>query len=453
MKSSLEVELRAGRTQFGGQEGQVQHSAVKLRAEPLEASQRAPLDLLLCLDTSGSMGGPKLEAVRRSVTLLAEELTSMDRLGVVVFSADARVFRRSEFMTEGGRKQLLAAIGDLPADGCTFMSGGVEVGVTEFAGLAPIPRAVRRLIVFTDGHANHGIPEDDRAGWSAFLEVLASSVAISWMGFGEDHDADFLASLADQSRGNSYVAKDVDAIRDAFAHELGSLLGSSASDIELRVSASVGSLRLLNDERVEASASSLIVGLDDLSGGETRELVFEWSGPTMAVGQTVEVRVDSRWVDMRTSEYVRNSAVVAVSVGERDSALDEAVIEALAVVLAGNAQRVARLLALRGEFKEAARLVIEASVRLKSLAGERALKLSRALFELSRDYANREEFRRNRSKLRAAERAMSKQRVSGSVMDEVFMSLASREVAEHFRRKDRPPTPTPREEPPSGGER
>ena len=104
-------------------------------------------------------------------------------------------------------------------------------------------------------------------------------------------------------------------------------------------------------------------------------------------------------------------------------------------------------------FKEAARLVIEASVRLKSLAGERALKLSRALFELSRDYANREEFRRNRSKLRAAERAMSKQRVSGSVMDEVFMSLASREVAEHFRRKDRPPTPTPREEPPSGGER
>jgi hypothetical protein len=156
---------------------------------------------------------------------------------------------------------------------------------------------------------------------------------------------------------------------------------------------------------------------------------------------------------MRTSEYVRNSAVVAVSVGERDSALDEAVIEALAVVLAGNAQRVARLLALRGEFKEAARLVIEASVRLKSLAGERALKLSRALFELSRDYANREEFRRNRSKLRAAERAMSKQRVSGSVMDEVFMSLASREVAEHFRRKDRPPTPTPREEPPSGGER
>ena len=156
----------------------------------------------------------------------------------------------------------------------------------------------------------------------------------------------------------------------------------------------------------------------------------------MSLGQKLVVRVDARWLELRSAELLHGSQSVVVEVATRDAEADEGVLESVALVLASVAQREARLLAAQGRYREAGDLVLAAARRLAAMPGPRAQTLADALSRLSRDYANHFEFSRNRSKLRAAERAMSKQRSSGSVMDEVFAAQSVRQLVQSFKRKD-----------------
>lgn len=202
-------------------------------------------------------------------------------------------------MDADGKAKLRNAVDALTDLESTNMSGGVAGALSDLReGPAPSAGAVRRVLLFTDGHANHGVPENDRAGWTALLRDCVKDLSVSWFGFGEDHDADFLSWLADQSKGNAYVARDEDAIADAFAQELGGLLGARASGIELELTAPGAVLSLLNDEKSEGRGERLTIRLDDLSCDERRDLVVAMTLPASgAQAQPLTLQLLAHWRD------------------------------------------------------------------------------------------------------------------------------------------------------------
>src|SRR5258706_11351326 len=64
---------------------------VRITAHDLPPAQRPPLDLALVLDTSGSMEGDAIDALRTSARALAAKLRDGDRISVVAFHSHADV--------------------------------------------------------------------------------------------------------------------------------------------------------------------------------------------------------------------------------------------------------------------------------------------------------------------------------------------------------------------------
>lgn len=407
------------------------HALIRLEADGRPDMERPPLDLVSCIDVSGSMSGRKLDEVKRSLLALASELGAQDRLGVTSFESEVTQVLPPTRMDAAGKMRLNEAVLRLQPLGSTFMSGGLLGAISDLkTAPPPAAEAVRRILLFTDGHANVGIPENDRVAWAALLRDKLEGFSVSWFGFGEDHDADFLSFLADLTRGNAYVAKDEDAITDAFAQELGGLLGVRAMDIVLEVFVDHGSATLLNDERSERKGEHLVIRLDDLSCEERKDLVVQLTLPSTE--RSVGVRLVARWRDVLSGEQQETTLDAALVSGPRVAANAE-VLEAVALVFAANAQKRARVFGEQGRWQDAIDTLSEAIAQLKRLDSARAQALAGHLVSFIADYQDRTSYLGNRSKLKSAERAMSKQRGTGSEVDGFFMSNAKRQLQVRFK--------------------
>lgn len=420
------------------------HALLRLEAAGRTDRKRPPLDLVACIDVSGSMAGEKLRAVQQALHALASELSAQDRLGLTSFESRVHQVLPPTAMHAAGKAQLRSAVDALADAGSTFMSGGLKGAISDLrAAPPPLPDAVRRVLLFTDGHANQGLAEDDRTGWSALLSTELSGLSVSWFGFGEDHDAEFLAWLADQSRGNAYVAKDEDAIKDAFAQELGGLLGVRAMGVELSISVAGGQAVLLNEEKSGLGDGVLRVQLDDLSCEERKDLVLSLELPAKkARGDTVDVTVTARWNDAVTQAPQSQALSARLTfASDAEEAPRPEVAEAAAVVFAAHAQRRARDFAEQRRYEDAAAAIREAVLRLEAVGTPRARALAERLAPLASDYGDARSYGTSKSKLMAARRALSKQRSSGSDLDAVFLTPEKRAMQERFRTHESGPQP------------
>ncbi|MSS99469.1 MAG: VWA domain-containing protein, partial [Opitutales bacterium] len=119
-----------------------------------EEAPRAPLDLALVIDRSGSMGGEPLAAALESASRIVRGLRSDDRVAIVAFDSAIEVVQ--PLTTASDREAIVARIKEIDARGSTDLFGGWEEGVKQ---LAPFTRKDRiaRIILLSDGQANQGV--------------------------------------------------------------------------------------------------------------------------------------------------------------------------------------------------------------------------------------------------------------------------------------------------------
>lgn len=449
IRVTLELERRQSAT---GQTTRL-YGMVALEAPRFVPEHRPPLDIVACIDTSGSMAGRKLAEARRAVQLLAQNLTDEDRLALVAFSSEAVVVSPLVRTDRGGRDELCARAEQLREDGNTNMSDGTRASLRLLQGdvrLENGKEVLRRAMVFTDGHANQGIAENDRRGWTQLLKENLGDASVSWFGFGEDHDPHFLSALADESRGNAYVAKDADAIGTAFAQELGSLVGTVAKDLRVRIRTDGQHASLLNDEAHQRDgADAILVTIPDLTSEEKRTLVFEWELAPGPLEARRRVDVDVSWFD------VRSQATDAVTLGDSvtfvlPGAVDRPstrVLEAAALQRAAVAQKQAAELVERGDMDRARQILDAAFAFAAGIGTPAADRLASRLRDLAREYADRAHYFAHRSDLKSVQRGFSKSRTSGSRFDHEALN----DLQVHYMAAFRVPPPPPSTPGPSTG--
>jgi len=420
------------------------YGTVLLEAPRYIPERRPPLDLVACIDVSGSMEGRKIDEARLAVRQLIANLDDQDRLGVVTFNYAPKLAAALTSTTPEGRKALSDQVEALEANGGTNMSGGAELALELLTGEPRVvdgKQAMRRVIFFTDGHANSGVREGDRAGWSALFEKHLGDSSVSWFGFGEDHDAHFLSDLADVTRGNAYVAKDADAIGTAFAQELGSLVGIVAKDIRIRLTGLGGAAGVLNDEKVERDGDTVVVSLADLTSQERKHVVFELPVNAGALGEEAKVvEVDVSWVDVRTqsTDAVAHSGRVSfVSSAAADASSPE-VLEPVAVQKGAQAQKEAAKCTEAGDVQRSWDILSAAADYAKAIGTEEGMRIARRLYRLTEEYYDVVHYQRNRSNLKSVQRSTSKGRASGSRYDAEFMTGVQFEMATTFRKEVAP---------------
>ncbi len=116
---------------------------------PSVEAKMAPLprDLIVLLDTSGSMSGSPLDQARRVTAALVDSLTERDQLELIEFSNSPRRWKRGAVQaTEANRRDAQAWLSRLRASGGTEMKSGI------LEALAPLRmESQRQVILITDG--------------------------------------------------------------------------------------------------------------------------------------------------------------------------------------------------------------------------------------------------------------------------------------------------------------
>jgi len=244
-------------------------------------STRAPVDIIVALDVSGSMVGRKLDLCKETVTLLLRELSGRDSFGLVTFGSEATVQIPSRKLTPAGRDIAIDKVKKLSTAGCTNLSGGIGLAAQELQSLES-PNKVQSIFLLTDGLANVGISDRDdllqlTKGCLTSGKDL-SPVAIHCFGYGADHDREMLRDISEVTEGGSYFFVENDSeVSSAFGNALGGILSVVAQNTVLTFRASdeynIRIINILHDKAVKQEDGSFTVSLGDFYAEESRDVL------------------------------------------------------------------------------------------------------------------------------------------------------------------------------------
>lgn len=172
---------------------------------------QVPRDMVLVLDTSGSMRGPKMEQARKALKYCLENLGSKDRFGVINFATTVNKYR--DDLVEANSEQLGAAkkwVENLEATGGTAIYDALGAAL-EMRGKEE--GRTFTVVFFTDGQPTIGETNPDKI-IKATIARNTASTRIFTFGVGDDVNATMLDQIAEMSRAlSTYVrpAEDIEA--------------------------------------------------------------------------------------------------------------------------------------------------------------------------------------------------------------------------------------------------
>merc|ERR1712166_1060557 len=239
------------------------------------ASGRSPLTVICSVDRSGSMAGEKLKLTMATLRFLVSQLAATDKFGLVVWDDTVQTQFSPALMDEKGKQSALEAIKQVRAGATTNLSGGLLQGLSEAISDPDLaePGRTSSVLLFTDGLANRGLTDSAKiAGCmkGALEDCSDNQPSIFTFGFGEDHDAEMLRTIADVGEGLYYYIENKESIPQTFADCLGGLLSVVAQNMVLVVEPCDGVSILKVHSKVPTK------NLNDEGGPETQ--VFRHGG-------------------------------------------------------------------------------------------------------------------------------------------------------------------------------
>jgi len=156
-------------------------------------------DVILVLDTSGSMEGEKMEQARQALQFVLDHLNKDDRFNIVTFSTGVRTFS-THMETLAALPEARRFVTDLTPSGST----DINRALMEATSMADKERPT--IVIFlTDGLPTSGIVESDVI-LSNVKQAAGENLRVFPFGVGDDVDTLLLDNLAQELRGaTAYV--------------------------------------------------------------------------------------------------------------------------------------------------------------------------------------------------------------------------------------------------------
>lgn len=306
---SLSMEVVLGRRYALAQSIAREGMLLSIRAVQA-ATGRAPLNLCLVLDRSGSMEGAPFEYAKQACTHIVDQLTEQDVLSIVTFSDAVDVVMPPRKIVN---KQLVKDhIMRLTVGDTTNIYDALVVGTQQITG-TPLPGYQSHLILLTDGEPTTGI-KDFATIVGAAAKAKEFGFHITALGFGPDYNEELLAGIARRSGGKYYYIDQPHKIPEVFQQELVRLMTVVARNprLEIRLARWVQVRQAFGGE-LKMQGRTATLSLVDVERGSTLNPILELEFPNHPAGIYRIAQITLSWEDIVT--------------GRTESATADAVLE------------------------------------------------------------------------------------------------------------------------------
>ena len=278
---------------------------IAARVKSAGRDQQTPLNLVVLLDRSGSMERPDRQAiVRRALESLGDSLQNADRLSLITFAREARLW--VDGLPGSQARQSLNSISKLIPEGGTNLEAALEVAYAT-AGKHFLPHGLNRVILMTDGAANLG-NTDAVALRSQVESQRRAGIALDCFGIGWDgYDDERLEALTRNGDGRYAFLNDVAQVEADFHRQLAGTLNVSAQNVKVQITFNaerVARYRQIGYARHQLAKEDFrdnTVDAAEMADAETGTALYLLTIRREGVGPIGELSL--RFQDPKTKEY------------------------------------------------------------------------------------------------------------------------------------------------------
>lgn len=268
-------------------------------------SERAPLNIALVLDASGSMSqDQKMKYTLDAARAVIENLSERDVLSIISFNDKVTVLAPAgKVVNKAFLNHRLEEV--LPAS-YTDISAGLLEGLAQIKSQSANGQ-IRHVLLLTDGMANRGIV--DSAGMRRIAaQASAEGIGVSTLGCGAEFNAQRLTEIAEAAGGRYTFIKTPEQIPTAFAEELHGLLAVVAQNVRLELVADNAVITRLNGQPLAKPAASQSFNIGNVRAGERGLFVPELKADSSAQGAAVTITARLIFDDPVSAQRVSREA-------------------------------------------------------------------------------------------------------------------------------------------------
>jgi Ca-activated chloride channel homolog len=336
-------------------------------------TQRAPVNVALVLDKSGSMNGRKIEEARQAAIQAIRRFDANDVVSVVVYDSTVEVLVPATKLTDKEAKEAVCRkIAAVQPGGRTALFAGVSKAAAELRKFIDHEH-VNRIVLLSDGLANIGPSAPSELG-SLGASLRKENISVTAMGLGLDYNEDLMVNLASHSGGNHVFIEDATQIAGFFTKEFNTVLSVVAQEVSITIDVSSGirPVRVFGNQ-AEINGQKVVASLSQLYSEQEKFLVLEVEVPASPEGKArdiAHVSVDYDNMLTRSTDRLSGKASVSFSSSEEvvSSSVNAQVLEAGVLLFANERNKAATILRDQGDINAARQLLLQNADYLKKYA-------------------------------------------------------------------------------------
>lgn len=311
-------------------------ATLEVTAVDVPGAKRAPVNLALVIDRSGSMSGAKIENARRAAMRLVDLLNDDDRISVVHYGTDVNALG-GLFATAENKVKLRRYIANITDEGGTNIGDGLAVGQRHIER-AKSDFRVNRLLLLSDGQPTVGITSSQGLV-NVVRRIRDAGISVTSLGVGADFNEDLMQRLADVGGGSYGFISNAAATATLFQKDLeqaGTMVARTAN-LSFTLPEGVRFVEVYG-RPVSQSGNTVTITLPDFSARQVEKLVVHLTAsPSIRSGSVDIAGFQLKYTDLLTEKAADARLSLAAMVTE-DTTLALGKRDKTAVVVANKAR-------------------------------------------------------------------------------------------------------------------
>lgn len=254
-----------------------------LKIDLPDVEQRSPVDIVLCIDISYSMGeeatlkGDHNETLSHGISVLSltvsaaktilHSLNEHDNVSIVTYSETAKTICSNVACSSVNRVAMEAQLDSLKPTYRTNMWDGIQSSLDILRTTSPETR-VKGVLLLTDGIPNVEPPRGHEYMLEKYFKDHKFNCMVSCYGFGYNLISDLLLNISGISGGDGFsFIPDASLLGNVFIHGISNLLSTAITNVDVKID-------LENGARFQNRDESMTFTIDSLKYGQSKNFIF-----------------------------------------------------------------------------------------------------------------------------------------------------------------------------------